>query len=150
MLPSSVQAMHWSAWIWRPARELRFFRPAPGRSATPVSPDERWLAVLLDKPTGSNIILIAPVGEKPPSERDCVTVTEDAAYLDSPRWSADGALLYFFSDRDGYTCIRAQRLAPTTKRPIGDAFALYYERRSHYLENKPRGYGPIAESLLSD
>jgi hypothetical protein len=38
----------------------------------------------------------------------------------------NGHLLYFLSDRDGYRCIRAQRLDPSTKKPIGAPIEVYH------------------------
>ena len=43
---------------------------------------------------------------------------------------ADGNLLYYTSDRDGYRCIRAQRLDPKTKRPVGPPIDSHSARRS--------------------
>jgi hypothetical protein len=45
---------------------------------------------------------------------------------DKPRWSPDGNLLYFISDRDGFLCFWAQRLDPASKRPIGPPFSIYH------------------------
>jgi microcompartment protein CcmK/EutM len=42
---------------------------------------------------------------------------------DKPRWSLDGKLLYFLSDRDGHFCLRSAW--SRTKRPMGNAFPLY-------------------------
>jgi hypothetical protein len=62
---------------------------------------------------------------------------------DKSRWSPDGNLLYYLSERDGFRCIRAQRLDPATKRPVGAPFDVYHShsaRRSlmnpalHFLE----------------
>ena len=41
-------------------------------------------------------------------------------------WSPDGNLLYFVSERDAFRCIWAQRLDPTTKRPVDRPFAVYH------------------------
>lgn len=38
------------------------------------------------------------------------------------RWSPDGTLLYFVSDRDGHLCLWAQRLDGKSKRPLGTPF----------------------------
>jgi hypothetical protein len=35
-------------------------------------------------------------------------------------------LLYFISDRDGYLCLWAQRLANRTKAPLGTPFPVYH------------------------
>jgi hypothetical protein len=35
-------------------------------------------------------------------------------------------MLYFVSDQDGFRCLWAQRLEPSTKHPAGPAFAVYH------------------------
>ena len=46
--------------------------------------------------------------------------------MNNPRWSPDGTLLYYVSEADGFRCIRARRLDPATKRPIGQPFDVYH------------------------
>ena len=69
---------------------------APFRGATPIPPEE-WIPAVTD-----------------PSARDM-----------KGWWSPDGNLLYFMSDRDGYSCIWAQHLEPATKKPVGQPFEVY-------------------------
>ena len=109
-----------------------------------LSPDDRWLVFLLDKPSGHNAIYVAPLREEPIAEQEWVLVLEDLSYLDSPRWSARGNVLYFFSERDGNTCIWAQRFDSSTGKPVGQAYALYHEHQARYGLNMPRGWGSIA------
>lgn len=45
---------------------------------------------------------------------------------DKPRWSPDGCLIYFTSDRDGSRCLWMQRLNPDTKAPVAPAVAVYH------------------------
>ena len=45
---------------------------------------------------------------------------------DKPRWSPNGNLLYFVSDRDGHLCLWAQRLNHWTKQLDGSPFAVYH------------------------
>jgi hypothetical protein len=58
----------------------------------------------------------------------------------SPVWSSDGGLLYYLSDRDGHTCVWAQRLDPATKRPLGAPFSVYH---LHRPETSAAGWGRI-------
>jgi hypothetical protein len=44
-------------------------------------------------------------------------------------WSADGGELYYFSDRDGHTCVWAQRLDARTRQPRGAPYPLYHLHR---------------------
>ena len=67
--------------------------------------------------------------------------TESASVLslgdNMPHRSPDGNLIYFTSDRDGLQCLWAQRLNPTTKKPVGAAF------RVHDLHSARRSLGNV-------
>jgi hypothetical protein len=52
-----------------------------------------------------------------------------------PWWSPDGNLLYFLSMKDGYPDIWAQRLHTVTKRPAGEAFAVYHFHETRRAPN---------------
>jgi Tol biopolymer transport system component len=56
-------------------------------------------------------------------EKEWIAVSQDG---EAPSWSPDASLLYFWSDRDGSPCLWAQRLDPTTKRPIGAPLSIQH------------------------
>ncbi len=88
-------------------------------------------------------------GEALIPEREWIAVSNGSSWDDKPRWSPDGNLLYFTSDRDGFVCLWAQRLNPATKRPIGAPFVIYHvhlARRS--MANV--GHGPLEISVARD
>jgi Tol biopolymer transport system component len=86
------------------------------------SPDDRWIAFFW-----ADDIVVAPFREGSPIPKDeWVVVTKTEFYEGKPRWSPDGQLLYFTSDRDGFICIYAQRLDPATKRPEGAPLEVYH------------------------
>jgi eukaryotic-like serine/threonine-protein kinase len=90
------------------------------------SPDERWLSFMEYAGTHSRL-WVAPVPASGLAEpRTWIPVTSDAWLEDKPRWSPDGQLLYFLSDRDGFRCIWAQRLGRSSRRPVGAAFAVHH------------------------
>jgi eukaryotic-like serine/threonine-protein kinase len=75
-----------------------------------------------------------------------IPITAGELSDDKPRWSPDGNLMYFTSNRDGFMCIWAQRLQHDTKRPVGAPFDVYHfhtSRRS--LANV--GLGPLETSV---
>ena len=112
------------------------------------SPDDRWVCFNAVTPDRSRIF-IAPVrgqGAVPESEWRAVT---DSRWDDKPRWSPDGNIRYFVSERDGFRCIWAQRLDPAEKRPLGTAFPIFHAheaRRS--LMNI--GWGDLQISVARD
>ena len=88
------------------------------------SPDDRWISFNATKP-GQSRIFVAPFGRAGLiPESDWIPVTE-GVWDDKPRWSPDGNLLYFMSERDGSRCIWAQRL-DVLKHPAGPAFPVFH------------------------
>ena len=83
------------------------------------SPDNQWTAFLTSGPGIGAHVWIAPLrSETPAPEREWIRVTEGES-VDKPRWSPDGNRIYFTSHRDGFRCLWAQQLEPSTKRPFG-------------------------------
>jgi Tol biopolymer transport system component len=89
-----------------------------------LSPDQRWVAFNTPTVRGKPLWIAAYRDGKASEEKDWIRVSEDGD--DRPWWSPDGNLLYVVSRRDGAQCIWAQRLDPATKRPVGEAFAVYH------------------------
>jgi Tol biopolymer transport system component len=86
-------------------------------SSADWSPDGRWIAVASRNKDGHPEVWITGVDAK---ER--YRVTEELRFDDRPRYSPDGRILYFLSERDGYRCLWARRLADG--RPSGPAWAV--------------------------
>jgi eukaryotic-like serine/threonine-protein kinase len=109
------------------------------------SPDGRWITFGAAGP--SSRVFIAPFrGEVAIPEKEWIIASDGASWDDKPRWSPDGNLVYFTSDRDGFVCLWAQRLDSATKRPNGAPFAV------HHLHEARRsmanvGYGPLEISV---
>jgi Tol biopolymer transport system component len=91
------------------------------------SPDDRWVSFHEFAGVASRRIYVAPLrGTAPVPERDWVPITDGAGLDRDTCWSPDSNLLYFYSERDGFRCIWAQRLQPETKRPVGKMFPVYH------------------------
>lgn len=80
----------------------------------------------LGRPSGGSVIYICPMRGGPVPDSDWQLVAEDLRYLGWPRWSTNGSLLYYLSERDGRPCIWAQRLHPASGRPLEDPFAVFH------------------------
>jgi Tol biopolymer transport system component len=112
-----------------------------------LSPDGRWIAFLAAEPDQDKCVFVAPFRPEVP-ESEWIPITDFTRENDKPRWSPDGNLLYFTSDRDGWRCIWAQRLNPATRRPAGEPFGVFHAhsaRRSLGMV----GIGPLEISVAA-
>jgi eukaryotic-like serine/threonine-protein kinase len=114
------------------------------------SADDRWIAFLAKTGQDRSRIYIVPFkGPLQHNVNDWIPVTDGENLDDKPRWSPDGSLIYFTSERDGFRCIWAQRLEAGSKRPTGAPFNVFHfhtARRS--LMNV--GLGPLEISVARD
>ena len=86
------------------------------------SPDGRWLAFI----DMSGILVVPYRGTKAIPKQEWIRITNGGFFDDKPRWSSNGSVLYFTSDRDGSRCLWSQHLDPTTKAPIGVPAPVYH------------------------
>jgi Tol biopolymer transport system component len=108
-----------------------------------LSPDERWIVFHGDLPAVETREFIAPfrgASAVPPEE--WVQVTDGTSFNDTPQWSPDGNLIYYFAQRDGSRCLWAQRLHPATKQPAGPPFAV------KHLHERQRSAGGVSLASL--
>lgn len=103
-----------------------------------LSPDDRWLA-FTHRSEGTVRVKVVPFSRGTQVARDqWIAVTPENIASNGPRWSPDGGLVYFTSDRDGWTCVWAAPIDRQTGHLAGDAFAVWHfhdARRS--LTNLP-------------
>jgi eukaryotic-like serine/threonine-protein kinase len=92
------------------------------------SPDNRWVSFTDRIQTNRGRIMIAPVdGPKPVPESAWITIAEAGVGInDWANWSPDGRTLYFTSAIDGHNCMWGQRLDGSSRRPVGEAFAVQH------------------------
>jgi len=102
-----------------------------------LSWDDSWLAVCSARPDGRAAVHIVPVRDPPASPDEWVDLSDGTAFAGSPRWSPDGRLLYYLSDRDGFNCVWAHPLDPATKRPVGEPFPVLHAHRSGMKMMRP-------------
>lgn len=112
------------------------------------SPDERWIALYTGRPRGERQIFVAPYREEESAKpEEWIAITAPGENSRNPVWGADGTLLYFLSDRDGFLCVWGQRLDPTTRRPKGKPFAFRHFHRARYTLANPRN--PLESTLAA-
>jgi eukaryotic-like serine/threonine-protein kinase len=96
------------------------------------SPDGKWIAFHTDsgRDEAPRQIFVAPfVPDRLSPESAWIPITDGLQRDFAPSWSADGATLYFLSDRDGNRCIWAMHVNRQTKHPAGDAFPVVHLHR---------------------
>jgi serine/threonine protein kinase len=108
-----------------------------------LSPDDRWIGYIVGKPDGRVALYAAPLGATPVSEKESILIFEDDRYLGSPKWSPNGHLLYYLSEKDGRCCLYAQRLDPALKKTVGEAIGIFHSHQARYNLNYPPGLGTI-------
>lgn len=111
------------------------------------SPDDRWISFLAKiGQDRSRVYVMKFKGVVRHDSGEWIAVTDGENLDDKPRWSPDGNLIYFTSERDGFRCVWAQRLNEITKHPVGEPFSVHHfhaSRRS--LMNV--GLGPLEMSV---
>jgi WD40 repeat protein len=94
-----------------------------------LSPDGKWVAFHVD-PGADEMprrVMLAPFSPGHQIEEDeWIPISDAGESAFDPCWSADGKLLFFFSNRDGNRCIWARRLNSRTKHPEGPTFAVVH------------------------
>jgi Tol biopolymer transport system component len=95
------------------------------------SPDARAVAVnACAEKTGCCVFIVPLNTDGTPQTEGWIAIDHPSLWDDKPRWSPNGDLLYFISDRDGHLCLWVQRLNIDTKQPIGAPFPLYHFHNS--------------------
>jgi Tol biopolymer transport system component len=93
------------------------------------SPDGRWVTFNVTKRDNTSQVYAVPFRKGLVPRSEWIPIS-DSGWDDKPHFSANGKLIVFSSDRDGFRCIWARPLGPDMH-PTGDAFAVYHshERR---------------------
>ena len=107
------------------------------------SPDMKWVAFHLPA-VANSAVKVAPLRNgHAGGESEWITVAEYPGRSNRVWWSPNGNLLYFFSMKDGFPDIWAQRLHPVTRRPVGEAFDVYHFHERRRAPNLDWGtFGP--------
>jgi serine/threonine protein kinase len=129
--------------IHHPKYDLHMLRYFPGGD---------WLAFHLPilEEEGHSPIFIAPVRDGVAmGESEWIPVTEGTGIEATPWSSPNGTILYFLSKRDGFQCIWAQHLEPSTKRPMGTPFDVaHFHGARHKLREARFGPGVATSRLV--
>lgn len=76
-----------------------------------LSPDGQRLAFIKTRPDGTAALQQTDITHPPITQESAwIMIAEDKNYIGSPAWGFDSKTLYFVSQRDGSSCVWAQRL----------------------------------------
>jgi len=103
----------------------------------------------LADPSGRQVF-VAPIRTIPIPRAEWIPITDDKGLNRNAAWSADGNRVYFLSDRDGFRCIWAQNLDAISKRPVGEAFAVYHAHSARLALTHIGGVGQTSLSATKD
>jgi len=117
------------------------------------SPDGEWIAFqarpLHDAATRT--IYVTPFHDGNVGGTETWIAVTDGKQMDrEAKWSPDGGLLYFLSERDGFRCIWAQRLDRRTKHAIGEPFPVYHFHHSQQSLASLGSPGKVGLSVTRD
>jgi hypothetical protein len=122
---------------WRGPKP-EFIRLEGASVASPCfSPDGDWIAVVSRTPPNHHRLFLVPFKRGVVADRkQWIEATAGAEWVDKPRWSGDGNILYFITERDGSSRIWGQHLNPSSRQPVGPPFEVWrFEERGNSLDN---------------
>jgi Tol biopolymer transport system component len=100
--------------------------PRSSLVARGFSPDGRWISFSKISPEGQ-VLMVAPFRiSAPPPEAEWFSISDSLSNDFHPRWSPNGQILYFISERDGFACLWARRMDPATQKPRGESFPVLH------------------------
>ncbi len=85
------------------------------------SPNQRWI-MIVERVSPRRPVWPGAISVFPASGGPRVQVTDGKSNDEKPRWSADGRVIYFVSDRGGFLNVWGRRFNPETGIPEGDVF----------------------------
>ena len=83
------------------------------------SPNDRWISFCAAKMNQAGISTIYVV---PAAGGTWTHITEGRTFDDKPRWSPDGRMLYFISNRNGFFNVWGVKFDPEAGKPVGEPF----------------------------
>jgi serine/threonine protein kinase len=103
-----------------------------------LSRDDAWLAIQAGEADGTVAIYAIPLRDPPAAQEAWIRIAGGDTWVGAPRWSVNGNILYYISERDDFMCVWGQSLDPATKAPVGEVFSVLHAHTSSMLMIKVR------------
>jgi len=101
-----------------------------------LSPNQRWVAYAAGK-AGASALQVVDVDGGPAR-----AITDGTFFDDHPRWSPDGSILYFLSNRSGLFNVWGRRFDPATGQSVGEPFQVTsFDRSSQVIPSRLKQLG---------
>src|SRR5579884_106864 len=112
---------------------------------TSISQDGRWMAFAAFRSARDFHIEVAPFTPRmPPARSQWIEIPQPAGAHPNAHWSADGGLLYFSSEQDGYNCLWAEPVSRRDGFKRGTPFAVRHFHSPSLVMIAPSFWYPIA------
>ena len=85
--------------------------------AAKTSPDGRWISFIAARDSTQSAVFVVPA-----AGGDWMPITDGQFFDDKPRWSPDGRMMYFLSNRTGLWNVWGRPFDPQAGLPTGDSF----------------------------
>jgi serine/threonine protein kinase len=136
------------------SRDVPFERGRMTLSEADWSPENQYLLVAAS-PNGASKRIYAVRFPQSAASPDgpWVLLTPESQGAEKPRWSQDGKIFYYLSNRDGFLCVWGQGFAPGEKRPLNKPFpVMHYHDYPRFSPNRvgipTRGFTVAGESIF--
>jgi Tol biopolymer transport system component len=117
------------------------------------SPDGKWVAFQA-RPVDNDsarTIYVTPFENETVGGQDTWIAVTDGGHMDREvKWSPDGGILYFLSERDGFRCIWALKLDRKTKHASGEPFPVTHFHHSQQSLTSLGSPGKVGLSVTRD
>ena len=127
------------------SRNVPFEGVGPALGEADWSPDNQYILATVSSSEGAKQICAVRFPKWAASPTGPWTVlTPEGQWTERPRWSKDGKIFYYLSNRDGHLCVWGQRFTPGSVRPSEPFPVMHYHE---YPRFSPKRIMPVSRGF---